>query len=682
MISKAMKVLDQATTGSRSHPLCVDEDPMDIDSPLVDDGSDQESDIEEENDEDDEDDEEEFDESLDDAFTPVSAIHRASTSAQSAHLGPADFSVDQEYSARIRSDLREVKKAGFHVGYLGDIRDHGRNSFLVVSIRTTKLGIPDDALEAWHLDPKHYVLLLIHYTDGYKCLEELVAGRSAGRSGVHMRVGVCLKQKVNMLEAIHAFSQLNDNDKKKSEHDFTTNADPSEGQRNAKAGLRRLFIGRPLDELLNDRLVELLSYRLSMAFAWGGAEQYYNDHQGRNQNGATSIDNKYWAEESSQFASNLADVVTSDHLSDDSKAKSFPVLAMQYFLRHLVRCTDFCLVCHCRVEAQWEALMPYVCDKPLCLYQYMALGFGPSIEYEIMTQPYVVDLLVSFCYCSAQTGVLKGFPDGMSLTVPDPSLIPSSVTPSPISSSFPGAVVFNGIAYGNRLTVPKPTNRVKSKLYTAKFDPIHDQLIFAKDFQDRPLRVGDWVCVFNGGKKEKEHRRVLKVLYPTVQLGPANGAVADATLNAAESQYFETFRNPLRVVRPPALTPAATPPLQPASLSKSPNAILPGVEFVVYDQNFDDLTEIEKLSSIRTLLDILPSVMEMKTYLQSMGDKHMSLRAWTDRMPPATVGVLRWIIASNRSCLVQIDGHDDGTDKSEERISGMRDYMQFRFAQV
>ena len=52
-------------------------------------------------------------------------------------------------------------------------------------------------------------------------------------------------------------------------------------------------------------------------------------------------------------------------------------------------------------EEEFEALKPYVCSKPLCLYQYMSLGFGPSVEHEIATQPYVVDLLVSFAYTSA-----------------------------------------------------------------------------------------------------------------------------------------------------------------------------------------------------------------------------------------------------------------------------------------
>ncbi|MCJ1473725.1 hypothetical protein MMC13_002376 [Lambiella insularis] len=674
MLSKAAKILDQATAGSFSHPVCVDEDPMDIDSPLEEDNSDQELELE---DEDEEDEEDNFDHGFDDAFPSISAGHRASILARA---GLTDSGGDPEYNARIRSDLREVKNAGFHIGHLGNILDHGRDSFLIISIRVIKLGIPEDAMEAWHLDPKQYVLLLIHYTEGYRCLEELVAGRSASHSGVHMRVGLCQKQKVNMSEAIHAFSQLNDQEKKNSEQSSTINTRGSEEQKTAQVGLRRLFIGRPLDELLNDRLVGLLKYRLSMAFLWGGAEQYYNDHQGRNQSEAESVDSKYWAEESSQNAIHSPAVVTADHLSPLSGQKSFPLLAMQYFLRHLVRCTDFCLVCHCRVEAQWEALMPYVCDKPLCLYQYMALGFGPSIEYEIMTQPYVVDLLVSFCYCSTQAGALNSFPDGMSLTVPDPGLMPDN-TIYPEKPFFGRYPRIDGTSDSSKLSVPKATQRVKPKTYKAKFDRAHDELIFPKDFREKPLRVGDWLCMLSLGRTETEHRRVLETLYPTVRVGPAIGANATAHLNAAESQYLDSVKVQRGVPRPSTLTPAATPPPLPVSSANLATSNLPEVEFVVYDQNFDDLTDVGKLISIRILLDILPSVMEMKTYLQSMGDKHMSLRAWTDRIPPAALGVLRWIIASNRSCLVQIDGHDDGTDKSEERISGMKDYMQFRFAQ-
>jgi ubiquitin-conjugating enzyme E2 Q len=46
---------------------------------------------------------------------------------------------------------------------------------------------------------------------------------------------------------------------------------------------------------------------------------------------------------------------------------------------------------------------PYVCDKPLCLYGFMSLGLGPSVEHVIKTQPGVVDLLLSFAYSAASS---------------------------------------------------------------------------------------------------------------------------------------------------------------------------------------------------------------------------------------------------------------------------------------
>ena len=668
MLSKVAKILSQATAGSRSHPVCLDDDPMDVVSAEVTEDSEQELEDEEEEDYEDE---SPFDHGFDEhAFPSISDDRHSSPTRHSTRYRLVDSRESIEYNTRVRSDLREVKKAGFHIGYLGNLLERGRDCFLVLSIRVAKLGIAEDALQAWHLDSTQYAMLLIHYSEGYRCLDELTAARLAHRSGLQMRVGVSDKQKVTLKEAIHAFSQISDKDRKKSElHDLETAQE--DGQRTVRDGLRPLFIGRPLDELLNDRLVDLLNYRLGMAFPWCGAEEYYNDHQGRNQTGSETLENKYWVEETSSFASHLPQVVTSDHLAGSSKKKSFPLLAMQYFLRHLVRCTDFCLVCHCRVQVEWEALMPFVCEKPLCLYQYMALGFGPSIEYEILTQPHVVDLLVSFCYSSALAGSLKGFPVGMSLTVPDPALIPTNhITPEMAASYRPPR-------YPSDVFEPEKVvaTRVKSKVYRAKFDREHDELIFRKDLQDKPLRVGDWICLIKPKSVEKEHRRVLETWYPTVRLGPAIETAYNKTL---APRYPEFPMSLPGAPRRAELTPATTPPLQ----SNSKTSLLPDVDIVLYDQNFDDLSEEDRRRAIINLLDTLPSVLDMRSYLRSMGHKHMSLRAWSERISPAAFGVIRWIIASNRSCLVQIDGHDDGTNRPEERVSGMKGFMQFRFAQV
>ena len=71
----------------------------------------------------------------------------------------------------------------------------------------------------------------------------------------------------------------------------------------------------------------------------------------------------------------------------------------------------------------------------------------------------------------------------------------------------------------------------------------------------------------------------------------------------------------------------------------------------------------------------------MKDYLQGKAGKELSLHKWSDRISPAAIGVLRWIIASNRSCIVQVDSIESGSRPPEERVSGMPEWIQFRFAQ-
>lgn len=143
------------------------------------------------------------------------------------------------------------------------------------------------------------------------------------------------------------------------------------------------------------------------------------DFQGRER--SDTVEDKYYKEDDGIV--NLAPAVQGDILQGGPSGRShddipFPLVTMQYLLRHFVRCTEFCLVCHNKIEANFEALKPYVCSKPLCLYQYMALGFGPSMEYEILDQPSVIDLLISFCWVSATNGKLSEFPTGLKYVTP------------------------------------------------------------------------------------------------------------------------------------------------------------------------------------------------------------------------------------------------------------------------
>jgi ubiquitin-conjugating enzyme E2 Q len=114
------------------------------------------------------------------------------------------------------------------------------------------------------------------------------------------------------------------------------------------------------------------------------------------------------------------------------------------------------------------------------------------------------------------------------------------------------------------------------------------------------------------------------------------------------------------------------------------------MEMTVYNLNFDEMSEHQKAESMTMLLQTIPSITEMRSYLKQQ--KHLSqpsLQSWTDRISPAALGLLRWIIASNRSCIVQVDvspSQEDNGDfvkksRPDEKVSNMDGYVQFRFAQ-
>lgn len=621
----------------------------------------------------------------------------------SPHIGLASTCVGDSASmralnSRIRNDLRIAKCAGFRVGHIGPPLGICSDAFFTISCRVAKLGISEEALQAWDLDPSQYFLILIRYKSGYKSLERLISGDYVVSKNVEIRVGLSRYYKIQNAQAIEAFSQLKHKGKE----------NKSTGSQNANSdGLYPLFIGRPLEELLNERLVTILKYRLEKGLSWGGSERFFSDYQGTISGAADYIRSNYW-EDDSESTKSFQPIVTADHLVESTIEFSFPLLAMQFALRHLVRCTEFCLVCHCKVDMDFEALKPYVCSKPLCLYQYMTLGFGPSIEHEIMSQPHVVDLLVSFCYSSACNQRLASFPKGMGLSVPHPSLWLPRVPQSPFNPSMlrtplyaetPTSKQGAAAADGAVVTQKSSSGRTEPKRGSAKFDKRTMELIFPPG--EKILRVGQWIClhVLSKDRETSVHCRVIEVLYPVVRLGKAihvDEASSQMTwqssqlpqqqtaeqahvstryesdgMSASQQLHSSPYGHVFRSVPTPACTP--------------PPSLLLEVEFTVYDQNFDDLEPTDKLTTICMLLNTLPSVTQMKIYLQSMSGIDTSLRTWHDRISPAALGMLRWIIASNRSCLIQVDDIDkDATksiNKSEERVSGMPQWVQFRFAQ-
>ncbi|KAH8819983.1 hypothetical protein F5884DRAFT_849267 [Xylogone sp. PMI_703] len=581
-----------------------------------------------------------MDEVIEDNFDGIEEFSQLDQSGGVVYFSPKDF---REINQRIKADLRAVRFAGFKIGIISGMEADSSTSILSISIRIAKLELSEEVLQAWGLDPNQYVILLMRYNREYKSLEAIIS-EPAKSNTVQFRIGVARKYKPTVEESIAAFSIVNKDSR-------STTGLAIDGEATPKnTGYSSMFISSSLNEFLNEQFISLLKIRKSKSTSWDGAKEYLNNTQSRTSVDNTDCEMQYG--HSILPGMNLPEILCGDHLVDNKENNmSFPLISIQFALRYLVRCTEFCLVCHDEVKANFEALKPYVCSKPLCLYQYMSLGFGPSVEHEILTQPYVVDLLISFCYTSAKHRRLREYPTGMSLSVPLFNLQPNQSAMA-WHTTFPPQ---------SQIQAPK-----LSKFHEIKFNLDSREAIF-EDLTESPVHKGDWIVIVGG--QLNMHSRVEDVsLYPVVQL--SNMVYQYTSTQQRNEAAPTTPESPSRETSISGWVPA---------------------QAVVYDQNFDDMIDDGKANTIITLLETLPSVKEMVEYLtQQARYSEPNLKAWRDRISPAAWGVLRWIIASNRSCIVQVDrypGQDENESannkaKLDQRLSNIpATWVQFRFAQ-
>lgn len=541
----------------------------------------------------------------DDAMSATSEVE----SENEAHWDDEFFDEDQQFfgsvrkvigiSSSLRPDLRATKAAGFKVGYLGDLNG---SLILSISCRISKLGISEEAMQAWDVQSSQYLVLLLRFPNGYVNANYLLETANDA-SLVQMHVGLCATYKPSMTEVHQAFTRTS-----------TTPLPTSELmlESDSLGKLLPLFLEIPLGSLLNERFITILKLRHRYSLSWSGAESLFNDSQG-----LITVDQQNPQENyvlyrcTDEWSETVPHLVQDDHFTsaNDTESLSFPLLAMQFALRHFVKCTEFCLVCHCKIDTNFEALKPYVCSKPLCLYQYMALGMGPSIEWEITRQPLVIDLLISFAYASAAAGSMEELPVGLGMMVP-PIYNPGSLRSGSLHRS------------NQQLTIDD-----------------HEQRLIIKE--------GDWILIDMSSAGQYCYCRVQSTdKWPIVDiLEPVTQHTSDG------------------------ITPGDS------------ESVL--VKFVLLDMNFDDIeTADQKQTVIVALLQSLPDVLSMKSWLESGPPGSRSLAAWKN-VPPAALDLLRWVVASNRSCIMQdgdIAGLGEGTSR-HNLVTGMNGYLQFRFAQ-
>jgi len=577
------------------------------------------------------------------------------TSLASPTHGNQLSSTTKQFRTRLRKDLRATKHAGFRVGVLGHALE-GSNAFIAISIRIAKLGISEEAMQAWQIEASNYLMLILQYPNGYKANEELLGFDSIRvESNVGMRVclGKCYKS--TLQEAIKAFTKVKASDRSSLSGTAIPNADDHTAVE--ESSIKDTFISKSLNEQLSGRLLSVLRLR-ALGLDWNGAEELYTARLGAGGTPSDTVDDQYFEPEPSNVT--LPNIVNADHYSVRRTELSFPLLAMQYALRHFVRCTEFCLVCHKKLNTDVEAIKPYVCDNELCLYQYTTLGFGPSIEHEIIAQPLVVDLLISFCYSSAMVEKLRDFPDGLSLVMPP-------VDPKRASNLLDDQSQYLIMERQRQAEpVPPPTQRPTAPTFDVGFDGERFEIIFFDNTQACPLKRGDWIVLKTKDSLEDSelHCRVSDTTYyPTVSLNYPIALLKRRSSKKAVENEAPASKD--RATKP--ATPAVTPKWIPST-------------FQVYCEDFKALNKSEKCLAIRNVLDTLPDVKTMQEYLS----KHRSadLKSWVERVSPAAVTLLRWIIASNRACIMQVDSDSSGAAglKKEERVHGMKAAVQFRFA--
>ncbi|CUS15675.1 unnamed protein product [Tuber aestivum] len=558
---------------------------------------------------------------------------REGSSFKNWEEGAPTKSFTRKLKLQLQEDLRQVRDAGFRVGVFGDFK--GEVFYITISIRISKLGISDEALAAWLLDKDKYFIVIIHYTNLYKPLEWLLQPENRSRVGQEMQMwaGLSTSYKASLHECIRMFTKVKD-------HGSVGPDGVKEGEAGA---LHSFFMSDAITELLNLRLVSLARYRIQGNLGWEGAESLLKGKLDQGHIAASAIDSSVdiqafpatlaigyqkYRDMRSESKTALKPVVAADALSGGGFrgiGSSFPLIAMQYAIRHLVRCTEFCLVCHDKIQSDFEAMKPYVCDSPLCLYQYMSLGFGPRIENEILTQPTVVDLLVSFCYTAAAAMRLRTFPTGMNIHVP---------------------------------SEPK---------HQARYLGSANRVVFSASFEPPNVKVGDWIYFTPCKDRLPCHLRVVEVSWPEVHVGPP--------VDVPHPSHDQPSGSP---------PPGAVPPLSSDFTQGSGYA-----GFVcIHNKAFDEVSLQKKCLAITRLLDLLPSVREMRAWLKSnsLSGLDVGLRAWVDRILPSSLNILRWIIASNRSCILPAD-HELGVDglpvamrRNDSRILGVNNCLQFRFA--
>ncbi|KAG5950878.1 hypothetical protein E4U53_004234 [Claviceps sorghi] len=541
------------------------------------------------------------------------------------------ISQDTDGLRRIQKELKASKLAGFSVG-IYSLLDECPAGMVSLSMRVSKLNLPSAAIGAWGLETTDYLVLLVKFLRPYPDLAAMLS--DAPRSlPVMFRFGKCKTAKPSV-RASAAFRPIfNMKDEPWPRND---GVEPTEEQE--KSSFHSIYMSNTINDLLNRRFFKLLKTRMDHHCSWEMAQVLLDQLEGQNGCNEQIPETANCGGDQSRKPPSSSNGPPGSHhddfMEDEWEEDSgFILAAMRFSLRRLSKCTEYCMVCHQRMGNDIQILKPYVCAKSLCLYQYLSLAFGTSLEAEVTNKPYVVDLLISLFYSSLATGCLREFPCGLALRVPH---------------------------------IEEPWDKI-----SIEFRETPNMLRIPSS--ETKLGENDWVLVVprtrNGFEKHiwRIVHRLEDNLYSFQEIyHMANPKELDKNLQ----YYFSRGEH------------------KHLEAEWSPAIVFP------FSHDADDLAKMAQGIGLQQLLDAMPSVLEMRKFLLEAPERNLG--TW-DRMNPSALSLVRWIVASNTSYIVQDSAvpalprvNDNGVNEpapleshdESGKIKGLdNSWMQFRFAQ-
>ncbi|KAJ3740793.1 hypothetical protein DFH05DRAFT_1528585 [Lentinula detonsa] len=409
--------------------------------------------------------------------------------------------------ARLQHDFLQIVAREYRPGL---IRFSGDNLCISVSLSVIKLAetVPPRALNAWDrllLSKTQYLVLLI---SGFRSLYPPSAS-DATKLKFHVGLsGLYKPSKEHAREACRNFGLITNDAEDElrlarekaaaeaammndCEMDETEDANPdmkpqeeeAEEEEDVPDRFDKFSLSGSLDSLMNHRFAKLVNMRRKYGLGWAGAELLFSEME-RNQKPEEEVLTRTLGllrledgAEREMIRRNTT-ILPDDPLyrMGENDEINWPLTAFCYLIRRLTLCTRYCIVCHNKLETDYVALKPYVCNSKLCSYQYYSLNHGPSLEYEIIHNPETVDLLVSITHAAAAENVLdEPLPIGMGLRVPPPDT-PKDI-PSPIyaASSVTGRTTAGVTMMNNGAVAPvAPSLQPQTQTQPVGFDGLYD----------------------------------------------------------------------------------------------------------------------------------------------------------------------------------------------------------------